>query len=164
MFGIAGLDPFGLLHALFGLAALGLGLWITLLDKGTPLHRRLGRVYVIAMVCLNGTALMIYDLFGRFGPFHVAALISLATILAGFGPVLLRRPRNNRIELHAYFMAWSYVGLVGGTAGEIAVRVPGWDFAIAALVSTTAAIACGAVLVHTRVPRILLRFMAPRAG
>ena len=41
-------------------------------------------MYVLSMLLLNITALMIYDLYGRFGPFHVASVISLATIGAGF--------------------------------------------------------------------------------
>ena len=61
------------------------------------------------MLLLNITALMIYDLDGRFGPFHVASVISSATIGAGFVPVYLRRPRAAWIHLHANFMCWSYV-------------------------------------------------------
>jgi hypothetical protein len=41
------------------------------------------------MLFLNLTALSIYHLFGRFGPFHVASVISLATICAGFVPAVL---------------------------------------------------------------------------
>jgi hypothetical protein len=95
MFGVPGLDPLGLVHALFGLTALVLGLSVILGRKGTRLHRRLGRDYLLAMVLLNATALAIYDLYGRFGPFHWAALGSLATLGAGFVPVFLRRaPRQ----------------------------------------------------------------------
>ena len=91
MFGIRGLDPFGLVHALLGVAALILGLAVLLRRKGTRGHRRLGQAYVLTMALLNVTALMIYDLYGRFGPFHVASLISLATVGGGFVPVYLRR-------------------------------------------------------------------------
>ena len=45
------------------------------------------------MVGLNVTALSIYRLTGVFGPFHWAALFSLATIVAGVVPV---RRRPNR--------------------------------------------------------------------
>ena len=69
MFGIRGLDPFGLAHALLGVAALILGLALLLRRKGTPVHRRIGQAYVLSMLLLNITALMIYDLYGRSGRF-----------------------------------------------------------------------------------------------
>ena len=83
MFGIRGLDAFGLVHSLLGVAALLLGLAVLLRRKGTPVHRRIGQAYVVSMLFLNVTALMIYDLSGRFGPFHIASLISLITVGAG---------------------------------------------------------------------------------
>ena len=118
MFGIRGLDPFGLVHALLGVAALILGLAVLLRRKGTRVHRRLGQRYVLTMVLLNATALMIYDLYGRFGPFHVASIISLATVSGGFVPVYLRRPRGAWIHLHAWFMCWS----VRGSGSGVRVR------------------------------------------
>jgi uncharacterized membrane protein len=155
MFGIRGLDAFGLVHALIGVAALSLGLVVVLRRKGTRAHRRIGRAYVVSMLLLNGTALMIYDLFGRFGPFHVAAAISLATIGAGFLPVYLRRPQKDWMALHARFMGWSYVGLVAAFIAEIAAHVPGVSFGPGVTAATLLAVAVGAILIHTRVPKIL---------
>jgi uncharacterized membrane protein len=160
MAGIRGLDPLGLVHALLGVAALILGVVQLLRRKGTPLHRRVGQAYVLSMLLLNATALMIYDLYGRFGPFHVAALVSVATVAAGFVPVYLRRPREAWIHLHAYFMCWSYVGLFGAFVSEVAVRVPGVGFGAAVFVATAIVVAGGAVLIHTRVPSILAAFPA----
>jgi uncharacterized membrane protein len=155
MFGIRGLDPFGLVHALLGVAALILGLAVLLRRKGTPVHRIIGRAYVLSMLLLNTTALMIYDLYGRFGSFHVAAVISLATVGAGFVPVYLRRPRRAWMQLHATFMCWSYVGLLAAFVSEVAVRVPRVGFGSAVIAATMVVVAGGAVLIHTRVPRIL---------
>jgi uncharacterized membrane protein len=146
MLGIPGLARLGFVHVLFGLAALILGVVVVSRHKGTEAHRRLGQAYVGAMLLLNGTALGIYDLYGRFGPFHVAALISLGTIAAGFVPVLLRRPRAAWMELHAYFMCWSYVGLVAAFLAEVGI-------ARAALAAIAVAVAGGALLVHRKVPR-----------
>jgi uncharacterized membrane protein len=156
MFGIRGLDPFGLVHALLGVAALILGLAVLMRRKGTHVHRRLGQGYVLTMVLLNATALMIYDLYGRFGPFHVASVISLATVGGGFVPVYLRRPREAWIHLHAWFMCWSYVGLVAAFVSEVAVRVPGVGFGYVVIVATAVVVAGGAVLIYWRVPRILV--------
>ena len=55
-----------------------------------------------ASYSLNVTALMIYRLFGTFGPFHVAALVSLATLAAGVVTVVRRRPARTWVE-HHYF-------------------------------------------------------------
>lgn len=161
MFGIRGLDGFGLVHAGFGVAALALGLGIVLLRKGTQTHRRIGQFYLVSMLLLNATALCIYDLYGRFGPFHVASLISLATLLAGFVPVFLRRPRTRWMELHATFMCWSYVGLLAAFLAEIAVRVPGMRFGPAVIAATVVVVALGALAIHTRVPKIVAEVMKP---
>lgn len=159
MYGIRGLDPFGLIHALLGLAALFLGLSIVLRPKGTGVHRVVGSGYVASMLLLNVTALMIYDLYGRFGPFHIAALVSLATVAAGFVPVFTRRPRQGWMGLHANFMCWSYVGLVAAFVSEVAVRVPGVGFNTAVIVAIGIVVAAGALLIRTRVPRILSRLV-----
>jgi uncharacterized membrane protein len=163
MFGIRGLDPFGLVHTLLGVGALILGLAVLLRRKGTHVHRRIGQGYVVSMLLLNVTALMIYDLYGRFGPFHVASVISLATVSAGFVPVYLRRPRAAWMQLHATFMCWSYVGLLAAFVSEVAVRVPGIGFGSAVIVTTVLVVAGGAILIHTRVPRILVAFGKARA-
>jgi len=80
------MPPLGLVHLACAVVALGAGAGVLLLRKGTRRHRRLGWVYVAAMLGLNLTALLIYRLFGRFGPFHLAALLSLVTVLAGLLP------------------------------------------------------------------------------
>jgi hypothetical protein len=115
------------------------------------------------MVLLNATALGIYDLYDRFGPFHVGALISVATLIAGFAPVILRRPRANWIEIHAYFMCWSYVGLVAALVAEISVRVPGVGFGPAVIGALIASVVLGAVAIHTRVPGLVRQMIKSRA-
>jgi hypothetical protein len=107
------------------------------------------------MVLLNGTGLMIYDLYGRFGPFHVAALVSLATVVGGFIPAYLRQPRATWMHHHAAAMCWSYVGLVAAFVSEIATRVPGVRFGWAVVAATLGVVAVGAALIRMRVPRIL---------
>ena len=72
MFGIRGMDGFGFVHALIGIAALLLGLAVISLHKGTQLHRKIGFTYLMAMAALNVTALWIFHLTGRFGAFHVS--------------------------------------------------------------------------------------------
>ena len=155
MFGIHGLDAWGLVHATIGLAAILLGLPVVLLRKGTMLHRRVGLLYVVSMVLLNATALTIYDLFGRFGVFHWLAIVSLATVSVGIVHVWFRWPARSWMELHAQAMSWSYAGLVAAFFAEIGARVPGVDFATGVIVPTIAVMAIAAVLIHSRVPRII---------
>lgn len=161
MFGIRGLDAFGLIHTLLGIAALLLGLAVVLQQKGTRVHRRIGQGYVLSMLLLNATALMIYDLYGRFGPFHVASVVSLATLGAGFVPVYFHRP-TGWMPLHAMFMCWSYAGLVAAFLAEIATRVPGVRFGSGVAAATALVLVGGAILIHTRVPRILAAFVQAR--
>ncbi len=158
MLGVPGLNPFGLFHALCGVAALLLGLAVVIGAKGTARHRTFGYGYVLAMFLLNATALMIYDLFDGFGPFHVASMVSLATLVAGFAPAFQKRPPGAWIGRHAIFMCWSYVGLVAAFLAEIAVRVPGAGVAPAAIGGTVVAVVVGGLIIHSRVPRIVARF------
>ena len=155
MLGIPGLDGVGLVHTLFGFAALLLGFLVLMGRKGTPVHRRLGQSYAFAMIALNVTALLIYDLYGRFGPFHIAAVVSLATVLAGLVPVVLRRPRDTWMSLHATLMCWSYVGLFAAFVSEVATRVPGVRFGWGVVAATIAVVMVGAVLINGRVPTIV---------
>lgn len=156
MFGIPGLDSFGAIHAGFGIAGLLLGLAVVVLQKGTAWHRRFGLLYAAAMVLLNATALAIYDLFGRFGPFHILALVSLATLGAGVIPVWLRRPRE-WLDIHARCMSWSYAGLVAAFFAEIGARLPGVGFVTGVLVPTVAVTLIAAVFIHLRVRHIVAR-------
>ncbi len=144
------MDRLGLWHTLLASAALALGAVVVVRRKADRLHRTVGHLYVAAMLGTCVTALNIYDLFGRFGPFHVAAVVSLATVLAGLAPVVTRRPRDRWFAAHAYFMSWSYVGLVAAAVSELAVRVPAVPFAPAVVLATLAVTVGGAMLLHGR--------------
>ena len=143
----------GLAHLLLALGALALGSAVVLSRKGTRPHRWLGRGYVLLMVALNGTALMIYELFGGFGPFHWMALASLAVILVGYLPA--RSRPAGWMPRHAYFMTGSYVGLVAATVAEVAGRVPNWSFGWSVFISSVVVTAVGVGWMLTRIPRIL---------
>ena len=114
----------GWLHTALATAALVLGLGVVLRRKGTRSHRWLGRAYAVCMFGVVGTAFAIYNLYGRFGPFHWAAVISLVTLTGGLVPVLLRRPRRRWLAVHLGFMSYSYIGLVAALASEALTRLP----------------------------------------
>ncbi|HMK80115.1 MAG TPA: DUF2306 domain-containing protein [Xanthobacteraceae bacterium] len=112
----------GAAHGAAAIAALGFGLFVLADRKGTSAHRALGAAYVAAMVATNGTALGIYRLTGQIGPFHLLALISLATVARGVAAVLRRRP--GWLARHYACMAWSYLGLLSAAAAEAISRAP----------------------------------------
>ena len=170
------MNALGMLHFIAALAALLLGALVLLTrPKGNRRHRRLGWAYVIAMLTLNVTALMIYRLFGGFGPFHVAALISLATVAmgvpAGIRARKLRHQRNpparaRAIEYHYYWMTYSYVGLVAAAVAETATRVPvvraaggpGATFAIVVVTASVLVFVGGSHLIRGRAQPLLAPF------
>jgi uncharacterized membrane protein len=156
--------PLGPVHVAFGICALALGLGVLMFRKGTRLHRTLGHLYLSSMIGLNATALSIYELFDGFGPFHLLALVSLITVGCGALPVIARRPRHGWLRMHAYFMSWSYVGLLAATAAEIAVRIPGANFAVAAVASSMLVTAVGALTIHGRSSAVIHRAMRSAAA
>lgn len=66
---------------------------------------------------------MIYRLFGGFGPFHIAAVVSGLTLAGGILPVMLRKP-DGLLAIHFSFMYWSVLGLYAAFVSEVLVRVP----------------------------------------
>ena len=151
------MNVLGWIHVACALAALGSGAAVLLRRKGTRGHRRLGWVYVASMLALNGTALMIYRLFGGFGPFHAAAIASLVTVVVGIVPAVRRRPAN-WVEHHYRWMTWSYVGLWAAAASEVTTRMPVFHFWWAVLAGTLAVLGIGAVLIRRNAGPVLAPF------
>ncbi len=116
------ISSLGAAHLAAALAALAFGLLVVMMPKGTQLHRAVGISYAAAMVALNVASLGIYRLNGHFGPFHLMALLSLASVGIGVGAAVLR-PRR-WLAVHSRAMSTSYLGLLSATAAEIATRVP----------------------------------------
>jgi len=135
------------------LAAMLFGAAVIFIRKGTRKHRWMGRSYVAMMLGLNGTALLNYELYGRFGPFHWMVLASLATVVAGFVPTWHKAP--GWIYRHAYFMAWSYIGLMAAAVAEVASRVPGWSFGPSVFISSVVVIVAGVWMMQKTVPHII---------
>ena len=105
------------------------------------------------MLALNGTALLIYELYGGFGPFHWMSLVSLATVIAGFAPTWRKAP--GWIYPHAYLMAWSYTGLMAAAVAEVASRVPGWSFGPSVVISSLIVIVFGAIMIRKTIPKTI---------
>jgi uncharacterized membrane protein len=166
------MTPLGLTHTISAVAALAAGATVLLTRKGTRRHRQLGWAYVVSMILLNVTALLIYRLFGRVGPFHVGAVFSLVTVIAGTAAAIgARRARSRRnaveraraLERHYAWMTWSYVGLAAAAVSEIATRMPALRprpeqllaFGITVAVATVLVVAVGAQLIRRRRSELL---------
>lgn len=172
----------GTIHLVAAVAAIGLGAAILLQGpKGGRAHRQLGWTYVAGMLTVNTTAFMLYGLFGGFGPFHVAAIVSLVGIAAGVlaarGARNARRARqgflrSHKVELHYWWMTFSYVGLVAALASEAITRLPatrptgggaGAMFGAAVGGATALIFAVGSYLIVARRKRALEPFRATSA-
>ena len=165
----------GWTHTGAALTALAAGAAVLLTRKGTRRHRQLGWAYVVSMLLLNGTALLIYRLFGRVGPFHVGAVFSLVTVVAGTVAALgARRARAGRdavararaLERHYQWMTWSYVGLAAAAVSELATRMPalrprpgqGLAFGLTVAAATLLVIGVGARLIRGRRSALLAAY------
>lgn len=116
----------GVIHLFSSLASVLLGTLVLISKKGTRSHKLSGYSYVFSMLVLNGTALSIYHLFGTWGPFHYAALLSLATLMMGFLPAFFRV--KNWMQWHVAGMYYSVIGLYAALVSEVVTRIPGLPF------------------------------------
>jgi uncharacterized membrane protein len=151
-------NPLGAFHFLSAIVALLAGAIVLLRRKGTRFHRRAGWTYAIAMLLVNVSAMMIYRLTGSFGPFHIAALVSLATLVAGIVTARLRRREPRMVEAHYFLMGFSYVGLLAAAAAETITRVEGLSFWGGVIGATIAVNGVGALVVFGRAPATLAPF------
>ena len=104
---------------------------------------------------------MIYDLFGGVGPFHIAALISLVTLIGGTIPARRRRPPRGWLPWHAYWMSWSYVGLVAAAVAETATRYLDLPFGATAGTASLIVFIIGGIAIGVLVPTALGRQQRP---
>lgn len=114
----------GVIHLWASVIALITGTLVLLLKKGTGIHKKIGYLYSLSMVVLLITAFMIYTLFGGWGIFHWAAVVSSLTLAAGMIPMILKKPKKQYVSLHLNFMYWSVIGLYGAFFAETMVRLP----------------------------------------
>ncbi len=141
-------------HVVAAFSALGAGAAVLLVPKGTHTHRVIGAGYVGALVLVNVAALSLHreDIFGVF---HVLALVSLVTIGVGLSPLLLGRRSPMVIANHAYFMTWSYAGLVAAGCGQLTVAVGPESGAWVVPLAIATVLSVGGVVIFTKVPSTL---------
>lgn len=148
----------GTIHVVFAIAALIIGAIVVFRPKGGHIHRILGFFYAIFLLSVNVSALSVYEEAVDMGPFHILAVISLVTLISGFIPVFLRRPVSSWLDLHAYFISWSYVGLVAAGVAQIVTMWSSLPARVTVGLPSILIVIIGGVLIHSRVPKILAVF------
>jgi uncharacterized membrane protein len=151
------------LHIASAALALVLGACVIAQRKGTRRHVLIGRCYAVSMLVLNGAALLGYFLRGHWGPFHTLAIVSLCTLGAGLVPFLLGCRGARDVERHAYFMAWSYVGLVGAGVSQLATKNLAAGPWLSVALPSIVVVAIGGWIIHRRTPAVLPSVLRNRA-
>jgi uncharacterized membrane protein len=116
------LMPLGWVHFIASLVALAVGGLVLVRTKGTPAHRRSGRVYALAIVITSVTALGIYRLGIFFFP-HWFGIAALTATAIGVGAAHFKQPRTGWVHLHLTCMLLSLYILIGGGVNEVFLRV-----------------------------------------
>jgi len=147
----------GWFHLGSAIAGLATGALVAVARKGTAYHRRMGWAYLVSMLAVNLSALLIYRLLGHFGPFHAAALFSLASVGLGAIPAIRRSPRGRWMRIHAYWMSGSYVGLWAAAVAETATRTAIFPFWWTVLAATLVVSVIGVAIIIARVPAAFAR-------
>jgi uncharacterized membrane protein len=161
------MSPLGTIHLAAALLALASGAVVLLRPKGTGGHRAVGWVYAGAMLATNLTALGIYRLLGRFGPFHAAAIASLVTTVIGV-VAIRRRAGPHAVARHYFWMTYSYVGLAAAAVSETATRLArpqsGAAFGLAVFAASALVFAVGARRIRRGAAAQLAPFGAISSG
>ena len=114
--------PLGWVHLVASLAALAVGILVLLRPKGTPVHRRRGRVYALAPLVTNVTAVGIYRRRIFFFP-HWLAIAALIVTTVGVLAEHFKVPRRAWLHVHLTCLLTSLYLLVGGGVNEVFLRV-----------------------------------------
>ncbi len=139
-------STWGLLHLMAALWALAFGTAVLVMPKDSRYHKKTGYSYLGGMAIMVVTAFGIYRQYGGFGIFHVAAILTSITMLAGMIPVLRRKPTYQWLQLHYSFMYLSVLELYIALVAEFLVRVPGATFVEVAVLSSASVLVPGAML------------------
>ena len=99
------------LHVLTVVPAAFLGAYILLARKGTPVHRMLGKIWVVLMIASALSSFFIHQirLWGAFSPIHLlSVLVILSSLFA------IHQVRRGNIKAHKASMVSVYIGGIFG--------------------------------------------------
>ncbi len=118
----------------------------------------IGTIYALALVVVNVAALSLHRE-NAFGVFHWLAVASLISLAGGLLPLLLGKRSPPVIATHAYFMTWSYAGLLAAGCGQLAVAVGPGDRGWIVPLVIGAVLSISGVVIFARVPSTIDRLI-----
>ena len=135
-----------------------MGAAVLLVPKGTHTHRVIGTIYALALVVVNVAALSLHRE-NAFGVFHWLAVASLVSLAGGLLPLLVDKRSPPVVATHAYFMTWSYAGLLAAGCGQLAVAVGPGDRGWIVPLVIGAVLSISGVVIFARVPSTIDRLI-----
>jgi hypothetical protein len=113
------------------------------------------------MLLVCGSALGIYRLTGKFGIFHVSALVGLLTLAGGMIPMWLPAVKREKKAVHVWFMYYSVLGLYAAFASELSVRIPDQPFFAMVGIATGVIFLFGTIFILKKEKVWVAHFMRP---
>lgn len=101
------------IHALAAISALVLGAVVLFRRKGTPLHKAMGRVWVVLMLIAAGSSIFINEirLIGPFSPIHIFSVMTFIGVAQGIREIRRGNVRAHRAAMQGlYFFALILAG------------------------------------------------------
>ncbi|MBN9308705.1 DUF2306 domain-containing protein [Devosia sp.] len=101
------------IHAVAAIGALVLGALVLFRRKGTPLHRLMGRLWVLLMLVVATSALFINEirLIGPFSPIHLFVVVTYVGVARGIYTIRRRRVAEHRAAMQGlYFFSLVLAG------------------------------------------------------
>lgn len=153
--------PLGWFHLLAALAAMVAGAFVLAAPKGTRQHKRAGYAYVFLMLLVCCSSMGIYRLTGKFGIFHVAAIVGFLTLAGGMVPMLMKNLARRYKAVHVWFMYYSVLGLYAAFASELSVRIPDKPFFTMVGIATGAIFLVGTLFILKKEKVWVAHFLQP---
>ncbi len=95
------------IHAFSAIAAALIGAFVLWRQKGTKLHKMLGRVWVVLMLITATSALFIHEirLIGPFSPIHLFSIFTYVSLSQGLYAIIVKRDvRRHRAEMQGAYL------------------------------------------------------------
>ena len=100
-------EPVIVIHVVAAVAALVTGAFVLARRKGTPLHKRFGKIWIALMLVVTISSFFIHEIrtWGLFSPIHLLSVFSLFSMYVG-----IRAARGGRMSAHRNAMRGLYFG------------------------------------------------------
>lgn len=97
------------IHLVAALPALGIGAFMLVRPKGTPVHKAFGRVWIILIVVVSISSIWIQEIRDGAGYsfIHLLTVWTLFAVIMGFVAI-----RRGQVRRHRGWMVGTFIGLV----------------------------------------------------